>query len=71
MGQPGHRRIAATAKGVTDSSPAIGVLRTIKLVHTVVWAGFAGCIVAIPVLALQERLRPAALLAVRWMGAGP
>jgi hypothetical protein len=43
---------------VTDSSPATGVPRTIKFVHTVMWAGFAGCILAIPVLA------------VRWMGAG-
>jgi hypothetical protein len=43
-------------------------LRTIKLVHTVVWAGFAGCIVAIPVLALQERFRPAALLALIVLG---
>jgi hypothetical protein len=26
-------------------------LRTVKLLHTAVWAVFAGCIVAIPVLA--------------------
>jgi hypothetical protein len=26
-------------------------LRTIKLVHTLVWAGFVGCIVAIPLFA--------------------
>ena len=36
----------------------------IKLVHTVVWAVFAGCIVAIPVLAWQGRLGVATLLAV-------
>jgi len=53
---------------VTDSSPATGPLRTIKLVHTVVWAGFAGCIVAIPVLALQQRFRLAALLALIVLG---
>jgi len=33
-----------------------------------VWAGFAGCIVAIPVLALQERFRLAALLALIVLG---
>lgn len=43
-------------------------LRTIKLVHTAVWAAFAGCIVAIPVLALQDRFRLAALLALIVMG---
>ena len=52
-------------------------LRTIKLLHTAVWAAFAGCIVAIPVLTLQGRFRAAAVLAlivlgevvVRWVGA--
>jgi hypothetical protein len=43
-------------------------LRTIKLVHTVAWAGFAGCIVAIPVLTLQGRFRPAAVLALIVLG---
>jgi len=37
-------------------------------VHTVVWAGFAGCIVAIPVLTMQGRFRPAALLALVVLG---
>ena len=59
---------------MTDAGPVNGVpvaddrLRTIKLVHTVVWAGFAGCIVAIPVLALQQRFRLAALLALIVLG---
>jgi len=35
-------------------------LRTIKLVHTVVWAFFAGCILAIPVLAWRN------LIAAAW-----
>jgi len=39
-------------------------LRAIKLLHTAVWAGFAGCIVAIPVLTLQARFRLAAVLAL-------
>jgi len=43
-------------------------LRLIKLVHTVVWAGFAACIVAIPVLALQQRFHLAALLALIVLG---
>ena len=47
---------------------ADGRLRTIKLVHTIVWAGFAGCIVAIPVLTLQGRFRLAALLAAIVLG---
>ena len=38
-------------------------LRTVKLLHTVVWAVFAGCIVAIPVLAWQSQLKVAAVLA--------
>ena len=36
-----------------------GSLRTIKLIHTVVWAFFAGCIFAIPVLAWLGQLRTA------------
>ena len=39
-------------------------LRAIKVLHTAVWAGFAGCIVAIPVLTLQARFRLAAVLAL-------
>ncbi len=33
-----------------------------KLVHTVVWAAFAGCIVAIPIVAWEGRLRSAVVL---------
>ena len=43
-------------------------LRAIRLLHTVVWAVFAGCIVAIPVLALQQRFRLAAILALIVLG---
>jgi len=38
-------------------------LRTVRLLHTAVWAVFAGCIVAIPVLAWQRRFGAAAVLA--------
>lgn len=43
-------------------------LRAIRLLHTIVWAGFAGCIAAIPVLTLQGRFRLAALLALIVLG---
>jgi hypothetical protein len=43
-------------------------LKAIRLLHTAVWAGFAGCIVAIPVLTLQERFRLAAVLALIVLG---
>jgi hypothetical protein len=38
-------------------------LRAVKLVHTAVWAVFAGCIAAIPVLAWQQRPGVATVLA--------
>ncbi len=38
-------------------------LRTIKLLHTAIWALFAGCIVAIPVAAMLGDLQLAAALA--------
>ena len=41
---------------------AVRALRAIKLAHTVIWAFFAACIVAIPILALQDRLAAAAVL---------
>jgi hypothetical protein len=34
----------------------------VKIVHTLVWAVFAGCIVAIPWFALSERLRVAGVI---------
>lgn len=37
-------------------------LHTIKLLHTAVWAFFAGCIVAVPSLALSGRLLGATAL---------
>lgn len=38
-------------------------LLLVKLVHTVVWALLAGCVVALPVLAWLGRLRAAGVLA--------
>jgi hypothetical protein len=40
---------------------APGKLRAIKLLHTVVWALFAGCIVAIPILTWMEMFTHAAV----------
>jgi hypothetical protein len=41
---------------------AATALRTVKLVHTGIWAFFAGCILAIPVAAWTGRYRLAAIL---------
>ncbi len=38
-------------------------LRAVRLLHTAVWAVFAGCVVAIPYLTWQGRLGAAAVLA--------
>jgi hypothetical protein len=46
----------------TDARSAARALRAIRLVHTVVWAFFAGCIFAIPICALTERTRMAGAL---------
>ena len=37
-------------------------LRFVKLVHTAVWAFFAGCIVAIPILAARQQIQAAVVL---------
>ena len=37
-------------------------LQSIRALHTVAWAFFAGCIVAIPVYAAQDRFRAVAVL---------
>ena len=44
-------------------TPAPIVLRTIKLVHTIVWALFAGCVLVIPVLTWVGEIRYAAFCA--------
>jgi len=42
-------------------SPA-AALRAVRVVHTVVWAFFAGCVVAIPIAAAAGALRVAVVL---------
>jgi polyferredoxin len=61
-----HRRIAAdglecTVRTLTESVVA---LRAIKLVHTLVWAFFAGAILAIPITAWQRWFGWVLILAV-------
>ncbi|MGB7737483.1 MAG: hypothetical protein WBM03_00090 [Steroidobacteraceae bacterium] len=43
-------------------------LRLVRLLHTAVWAVFAGCIVAIPWLTWQQRFGAAAVLAAIVLG---
>lgn len=49
------------SQNVTLLTPTAS-LRAVKMVHTVVWAFFAGCILAIPVYAARDDLRTAAAL---------
>jgi hypothetical protein len=50
------------------TSAAARRLRAVRLLHTAVWAVFAGCIVVIPVLAWQGRFGVAAALAALLLG---
>ena len=47
-----------------DAVSNLAALRAVKLLHTVVWAFFAGCIVAIPYFAWKGRLETAFILIV-------
>jgi hypothetical protein len=40
----------------------MAALVAIKTIHTILWAFFAGCVVAVPVAALRGRLRAGAIL---------
>lgn len=42
----------------------VALLRLVKIVHTVIWAFFAGCILAIPVYAWFGGFRAAGILSV-------
>ena len=57
---------AGSAKNMTDAHARR--LTAIRVLHTAVWAVFAGCIVAIPVLAWQGRSGVAAVLAAVVLG---
>ena len=46
-----HVALQNTGETMTSN----GALRIIKLVHTIVWAFFAGCIIAIPIMSLRRR----------------
>lgn len=45
----------------TPASPT-GLLRLVRVVHTLIWASFAGCILAIPVYAWSGEIRSAGIL---------
>ena len=45
---------------ITVSAPA--ALRAVKIVHTLAWALFAGCIVALPIAAWQRNFLAAGIL---------
>ena len=61
---------SGSADGLTNASqqageaevPASVALRAIKLAHTLVWMMFAGCIVALPIVAWQGDFLVAAIL---------
>jgi hypothetical protein len=42
--------------------PNVAALRTVKIVHTVAWAFFAGCVLLVPYAAWRGELRAAAFL---------
>lgn len=50
--------------GEDKSGGRDSVLTAIKLLHTVIWAFLAGCILALPVLAVFRRFRWAAIITV-------
>lgn len=45
-----------------EAGPYGGWLVAIRLLHTILWAFFAGCILALPVSALRQRFRFGAIL---------
>jgi hypothetical protein len=53
--------MAGSTQSMTKT--AVRRLRAVRLLHTAVWAVFAGCILAIPVLAWQGRFGASAVLA--------
>ena len=65
-GDPENPDDAGSAHSMTDA--AARRLRAIRVLHTAVWVVFAGCIVAIPVLAWQGRFGAAAVLAAMVLG---
>jgi hypothetical protein len=50
--------------------PAPAALTAVKALHTVVWAFFAGCVVAVPLLAARGQYRAAAIAAALVLAEG-
>jgi hypothetical protein len=55
-------RYTGPLNGMTGSYSTDASLRNVKIVHTLVWALFAGCIVALPIVAWLGDIRAATLL---------
>jgi hypothetical protein len=53
---------ASTASGVQPTPGNLLRLRAVKVVHTLAWALFAGCIVALPIVAWRQDFYAAAIL---------
>lgn len=70
MGRDGQGAATHDAEGLKPVSPAHSQtrLRLIKLLHTIVWAFFASCILAIPCLAWHRAFGWAFLLAAIVLG---
>lgn len=56
------RRPEAESTVAPTVSPAASRLRTVKILHTVVWVFFVACIIAIPVLAWADRFAQSAVV---------
>jgi hypothetical protein len=61
VGWTARRHLARLAADGVPMSPSVA-LRTVKLVHTLAWAFFAGCILMLPVLAWSGDLYRASLV---------
>ena len=48
----------------TENGPMHTALRAVKVIHTLVWALFVSCILAIPIFAWRGRFGSAAVLAI-------
>lgn len=59
---PRRSRGGSDRMDTARNDPAITALRVVKVVHTLVWALFAGCIVAIPIVAWRRNIDGALVL---------
>src|SRR5688500_14509546 len=62
IGSCSGRNFRALHVMATNQFEAANALRAVKIVHTLAWAVFAGCIVALPVAAYLEEFQLAVIL---------